>query len=218
MTEIKLPISQKEDFKEAFKNFKASVKEYTQVCKNYGFNEYTTDLNDILNRYAEAAFQASLEQDVTLKIRQKGYKDFDEFKNVIIQERNLNRNDELSSHHLNHLALLDEVNKFIPNYDINEEYKISFYTFEGCELDTLLKKYIESFYTLQEIQALIPAPFGIPESNRWTNKGLDNFIFYHPAYPVLSKEPTLKNIQADPNKEGFYRISEEEEMNIKAIK
>jgi hypothetical protein len=207
MIEIKLPIESKNDFKDALRNFKNSHKEYIQALKNIGF-EYTTDLDDMKKRFAEAAFQASLEQDISLQIRQKGFSDFEEFKHTIIEERHLYRNDALSNHHKNYMENLNQLKQYIPDYDLTEEYLIHFYTFEGCEFQKLLKLHIEGFFVFEKIMALTAVPYA--PSEKWTNKGLENYIFYHPGYPVLSKEPTLKkDIPANPNRPEFHRIIEE---------
>lgn len=217
MKEIKLDISQKADFKEAWKNFKEDYKEYNRVLNRLGFTEYSLNIKDMMNRWTEAMFEHIYNETPFLQVRSKAYSDFEEFKQTVIHEQSLSRNDELSSHFNHHIDMLNQLKIFIPDYSPEEEYLIKFYTFEGCELQQLLLKLVDSFPIYKRITEIISEP--MQRYDKWNFSSLKAYINYHPDYPVLDKEPYVnQKLSANPNKEGMYKILDEETIEIRTLK
>lgn len=213
---IKLPIELKPEFKEALKNFKDSYKDYIKVLERLGFKEYSLDIQSLIAKWTDSMFEHLYKNNEFLQVRSKAFSDFEEFKQVVIKEQSLFRNDELSSHYKYHMERLNELRRYIPDYKHNEDYQIEFFTFEDCELQNLLKGFIQDFYNYKRFSDLVANPyFGFPPYE--LPKSLQQYLRYYPS--LGDTEPTIEaSVTADPNREGWYRIIEEESLAVKALR
>jgi len=191
---IKQDLRKKDEIINAVEKVKISAQEYSDVLKEFGY-EYNENLNDVLKQYGNDVFDASVNKDKSLLMRIKAAIDKQSFKDKIIEKEGYNVNERISQAHAKHIEDLKKIRTYIPDYEIEKEYDIEFYVFEGSKVHKLLEKMIENYDTTVELLDIVK-----PNANLYQSRMLkDRNEFRPPMYRLPEGFEKLLYQDENPN-------------------
>jgi len=173
---MKLDIKQKEKLVELNDKVKESAQEYSKILSEFNY-EYNENLNEVLEQFGSDVFDEMMKNNSSLLMRAKGVVDRILFKNEIIKEQKLNRNERISDAFYEHKLDLDAIRKYIPSYIIGNEYTLQFYSFKESKLESLLNDMIDTYDLWEELMKII-------QPNQRMYKGQLGNEFRHPKWNV----------------------------------